>query len=609
MISSVVVRSSKYPIGSQLRPLLLFSYPRLFLLYSLTHHVISSLLTSPYSPPNLVYFFAHTAAAMAPTAGLLYVSMNPHSSLPPPQFHDWYNNEHGPLRLRLPFILNGFRYRAADSAEPEWMAMYDISDMDELTREPYMALRGDAIKTPREKAAMAQIDVDRRLYDLVEDQKASDYRPLESLPDSAASGSVLVAVTLTVQPDQAKEDEVDRWYREEHTSMLSRVPGWRRSRRYLTSSIDPKAPREYLALHEYDPKNGLGGPVHQASMNTPWRNKVMTENVLQKHRRVFQWHYTFGPAPRELSSLTSKEAVGPWSSNDKRTRSLPSQSRPAVESFVTTPDGVPLPYRLEGNTDPNAPVIVLSNSILVDWSIWDSFVEKFLSDPQNSQYRILRYLTRGRLRDCGEKDVDLDVLASDIIALLDALRVEKATLIGVSLGGVTVLNTSLLYPDRVSKFIACDTNSSAPESNRKAWGDRVAMAEGDGAVSSETNEAIIGETLSEATTRRWFTAESYETQPAVPAHVKDVVRNNSLGGFRKSVHALCAYDIRERMASASVPGLFVAGANDGVLPQTMQKMAADLKGGAELKIVEKAGHLPMAENPGKFTEVVNGFLG
>lgn len=336
----------------------------------------------------------------------------------------------------------------------------------------------------------------------------------------------------------------------------------------------------------------------------------MTENVIEKHRRVFQWAYTFGPAPRELSSLASKDVIGPWSSNDKRTRTLPSTTRPAVESFITTADGARLAYRLEGNTDPNAPVIVLSNSILVDWSVWDSFVEKFLSNPKNSQYRILRYLTRGRTKEFGEKDVNIDLLASDIIALLDALRIEKAAaLIGVSLGGVTVLNTSLLYPNRVSKFIACDTNSSAPESNRKAWGDRVAMAEGDGAVSAESQEPIIGESLSEATTRRWFTAESYETQPSVPAHVKEVVRNNSLAGFRQSVQALCAYDIRDRMASASVPGLFVAGGNDGVLPQTMQKMAADLKGGAELKVVEKAGHLPMAEQPEKFTEVVNGFLG
>lgn len=546
---------------------------------------------------------------MAPTPGLLYVYMNPKTSLPDAQFHDWYNNEHGPLRLRLPFVHNGFRYQAADAAEPQWMALYDIADMDELTRETYLDLRGDGIRTPREKAAMAQIDVDRRLYDLVDDQKASDYCPLESQPDSAASGSVLLANTITVHPGQDKEHELSRWYSKEHTPMLTRIPGWRRTRRFVTSSIDPNAAREFLALHEFAPKNGLDGPEHKAAVDTPWRSKIMNEVAARKQRRVFQWWYTFGPAPRELSSLASKDVIGPWSSNDNRTSTVPSRTRPAVESFVTTQDGVSLPYRLEGNPDPAAPVIVLSNSILVDWTIWDSFVDAFLANPKNSQYRILRYLTRGRLRECGEKDVNIDLLASDIISLLDALRIDKAAaLIGVSLGGVTVLNASLLYPNRVAKFIACDTNSSAPESNRKAWGDRIAMAEGDGAVSFQAMEPIIGESLAEATVRRWFAAESYETQPAVPAKVKEVVRNNSLDGFRKSAAALCSYDIRERMASAQVSGLFVAGALDGVLPQTMQKMAADLKGGAELKVIEKAGHLPMVEQPAKFAEVVNTFL-
>ncbi|KAE8357275.1 Alpha/Beta hydrolase protein [Aspergillus caelatus] len=540
------------------------------------------------------------------TPGLLYVTMQPRDSLPAAQFHDWYNTEHGPLRLRLPFVTNGFRYRAVDGIEPEWVAPYDITDMVELTRETYLALRGDGVKTPREKATMAQINVDRRLYDLLHDHKDADYTPVEDIPDTEAAGSVLVSALVTVPAD--KEEDLKNWYREEHFPMLARVPGWRRSRLFTTSSIDPKAPREFLCLYEYSAVNGLGGPEHKAAMDTPWRNRLMNDPATSKKRRVYQWAYTFGPAPRELSSLASKDVAGPWASNDGRTRTFPSPTRPAVESFITTPDGVDLPYRLEGSTDPHSPVIVLSNSILVDYTIWDSFVDAFLSNPKNQQFRILRYQTRGRLSKCGEKPVNIDLLASDIIALLDALRIPKATLIGVSLGGVTVLNTSLLYPDRVTRFISCDTNSSAPESNLKAWNDRVAMAESDGAVSAATQEPIIGEQLSEVTTRRWFVPESYETQPEVPAKVKEIVRNNSLDGFRKAVQALCAYDVRDRMAQAQVPGLFVAGAGDGVLPKTMQQMANDLKGGAELKLVPKAGHLPMVEQPAAFTEIVNGYL-
>ncbi|KAL4965189.1 Thiolase, N-terminal domain-containing protein [Aspergillus stella-maris] len=517
--------------------------------------------------------------------------------------------EHGPLRLRLPFITNGFRYRAADGKDPEWVALYDVTDMDELTRETYLSLRGDGIKTPREKATMAQIDVGRKLYDLVQDEKTGDFIPLEDINDSDAAGHVLISNTSTLPADNEKEDDLKKWYKEEHIPMLSRVPGWRRSRLFVTASIDPNATREFVALHEFAPKNGLGGAEHKASMETAWRNRI-AETLTSKTRREYNWAYTFGPAPRELSSLASSDTIGPWSSNDKRTRTLPDPAHPAVESFITTPDGVELQYRLEGSTDPLAPVIVLSNSILVDYTIWDSFVGTFLSDVRNKKFRVLRYNTRGRNTVASETPVTVDVLASDIIALLDALRIPEATLIGVSLGGVTVLNTSLLYPTRVKTFISCDTNSSAPETNRKAWNDRAAIAEAEGAKSTSTSEPIIGDELSEVTVRRWFTAASYETQPDVPARIKEIVRNNSLAGFKKAMQALCAYDVRERMSKATIKGLFVAGDSDGVLPKTMQTMAEGLKvpGGAELKIVEGAGHLPMAEQPERFAEVVNGFL-
>lgn len=545
--------------------------------------------------------------------GLLYVTMQPKGSLPDTQFHDWYNTEHGPLRLRLPFVTNGFRFRATDGEQPEYVALYDITDMDELTRKTYLDLRTDLIKTEREKKTMAQIDVGRKLYDLVDELKAPDFRPLEDRADTDAEtrGSVLIAVTTVTHPDPEKEADHDRWYHEEHFEMLSRVPGWRRSRLFRTAAIDSAAPRETLALHEYAPNNGLGGDAHKAAMNTPWRERLVKDVVASKSRRTYQWYYTFGPAPRELTSLAAPDVVGPWASNDGKTRTLPSQTRPAVESFVTTKDGVELPYRLEGSTDSDAPVVVLSNSILVNWNIWDRFVDAFFSRPQNKKYRVLRYLTRGRRSASGEQPVNIDLLASDVADILDALRVppKAARLIGVSLGGVTVLNTSLLYPERIGAFIACDTNSSAPESNRKAWGDRVAICEKEGSVNPETNEPIVGEELAEVTTRRWFVPESYETQPEVLAPVKEAVRTNSLKGFAHSVQALCAYDIRERMASASVPGLFVAGSNDGVLPQTMQKMAADLKGGAELKIIDKAGHLPMVEQPESFADVVTEYLG
>ncbi|KAJ5041781.1 uncharacterized protein L3040_005349 [Drepanopeziza brunnea f. sp. 'multigermtubi'] len=565
---------------------------------------------------------------MSPTPGILYVTMQPKPSLPLDKFHDWYNNEHGPTRLRLPFVSNGFRYRANDlevgstgSAEkPEWMAIYDIADMAELTRDAYLRLRDPPVKSPREADTMKEITVDRKLYDHLQTWASKDFTALEEVQNEGR-GNVVVAVFLTLQPGEENSAEIEKWYQEEHVHMLSKIPGWLRTRRFVTSSIDKSAAVEYLALHEYAPQNGLGGEEFQAAVSTDWSKKIMTGTsvVKGKRRRVYDLYYTFGPAPRYLASNLAS-----WESSDVKssiTRTMPESSGGfgAIESFVTMRDGVELPYRLEGSQETDAPLIVLSNSILVDYGIWDGFLAAFFAVPANRKYRVLRYLTRGRSSSTGSEKVTVDVLAADIITLLDALRVKKAAaVIGVSLGGCTTLNTALKYPERVAAFISCDTSSKSPAGNSKAWGERIALAE-KGNACAASGEKIVGDELAEITTRRWFVPESYDggAMEKTCLRVKEMVKSNSLEGFKSSVNALFEYDLREAMRGSQVKGAFVVGSKDGVLPGTMKEMAAaygegagaGAGAGAAYEVIDGAGHLPMVEKPGVFADVVTRFLG
>lgn len=543
--------------------------------------------------------------------------MHPHPSLPIEQFHDWYNNEHGPTRLRLPFFTNGFRYRAIDrpsaghdDEKPEWTAIYDVTDMAVLAREPYLRLRNPPVKSQREFDTMKQISVVRKLYDFVESRESKDFKKLEDV-DCEGEGNVLVAVSLVLHPGTDKKAELDKWYREEHVEMLSKVPGWLRTRRYVTSSLDSGSPIEYLSLHEYSPKNGLDGPEFQAATSSKWAAEIMTNVVKQKKRRVLDLYYTFGPAPRHLApNLSSWELSDPESA---KTRTIPVSAggAGAIESWVTTTDGVELPYRLEGSPDPNAPLIILHNSILTTYGIWDGFISSFFSRPENKKFRIVRFSTRGRSGKCGTKPITVDVLASDIIAILDALRVKKAAaVIGVSLGGVTTLNTALKYPSRVGSFISCDTSSKSPAGNSKAWGDRIAISEKESATSS-SGEPIVGQELAEMTTRRWFVKESYDGGALEKQceEVKQMVATNSLAGFKASVEALFEYDLTAEMKSSKVRGAFLVGGSDGVLPKVMKDMASAYgENGAEYTVIDGAGHLPMVEKPQEFADYVSKFL-
>ena len=487
------------------------------------------------------------------------------------------------------------------------MAVYDFGDTADLAnKESYTKLRLPGVASQREFDVKEHVMIDRRMYDLVETKQTGDFKRLEDVKHEGER-NVVLAVGMTIK--QGKDmKELEKWYDEEHISLLAKVPGWRRSRRFLTSAVDDSGKMEHLALHDFAPNNGLGrSEEYKAATNTPWRDKVMQDLVDERSRRQYDLYYTFGPCPRDLTSL-----VTDWSYTDSKTRTKPTSQNGwgALESYITTEDGVEIPYRLEGSSEPHAPLIVLSNSILVEWGIWDDFVSAFLSAPENKKYCVLRYNTRGRSSDCGKQPVSLDVLTSDITSLLDALRVPKAAAImGVSLGGATALNAALKHPDRVSALISCDTNAKAPPSNPKAWGERIDVAEKEGAQ-TQTGEKVVGEQLAESTVRRWFVKESYDggSMEAMIERIKDKVHDNSLDGFKKSVLALYEYDIQEKMKNATVKAAFVVGSGDGVLPDTMKAMSREYGQGAEYQVIEGAGHLPMVEKPRDVANFVTRFL-
>ncbi|KAF1999056.1 alpha/beta-hydrolase [Amniculicola lignicola CBS 123094] len=553
---------------------------------------------------------------------LLYVTMQPKPPLSPSQFHDWYNNEHGPGRLRLPFCQNGFRYRATDldspaggsQSQPEWMALYDFDSMDRFTQDEYTRLRKDPIQSQRERDTMKQIFVDRKFYSLENSWVSPEFEKLEDVAKEGEK-SVLISVLVTLQSGPGIEAEFLKWYEEEHIQMVQKVPGWRRTRRFALSQLDVDAGKraEHLILHDWASANGIQGEAMKAATSTPWAQKIYKEVYEKRTLRKYDLCYTFGPAARDLASLMDDQTVAAQST-DGLTRTLPAKDsgvdRPVIESFITTPDGASLPYRLEGNASPNAPLLVCINSILVDYGIWDDFIPAFLTATKN-KYRVLRYNTRGRftLPETSTKDITVDTLAADVITILDALRVPTAAVVGVSLGGATALNLALKYPSRISAFVACDTNAMAPPGNPRAWGERIDMAASE-ASTSLSGEKVVGQNLAEATVRRWFTPQSYASASFLPRieAVKNMVATNSLAGLQDSVRALYAYDFRPEMGGFTGKGAFLVGAGDGVLPKSMKEMAASLGTGVELKVVEGAGHLPMVERPGEVGESVGGFL-
>jgi len=494
---------------------------------------------------------------MAAKSGLLYVTMQPKPSLTPEKFNDWYNNEHGPNRLRLPFFKSGYRYKATDGQQPEYMAMYDVSDMEFLVQDIYTCLRAPPVQSERERETMKQISIVRRFYDNVASAIVYPEGP-SYLIVSLARGAA------------ASDPSFDAC-----SSSYQSLPGWRSSTRFVTSTLDNVETQESMLIHDFST------PMDPSSIKVPSGEGITT--------RLYQRFYTFGSMARHLASPAPTvfpcHPVG-------TSRTSPGR----IDSFLRLPDGTHLSYTLRGSSEADAPLIICVPSILATHDIYTSFIDVFLA--AHPQYRILAYSPRGVRSPSVSTPITVDVLADDVRAILSAIKAPKyAAVIGVSLGGATALRFALKHPEYVDKFISCDTNSSAPPSNPKAWEERIALAEGDA-----TSDGSVGPSLAEITVARWF-AGDHNAQ--LGKDIKEMVSRNSLSGFKSAVKALYSYDFREEMKSATANGAFVVGAQDGVLPKTMATMRDDYgDGSAGFEVIEGAGHLPMVEQPEKFAEVV-----
>ncbi|GAW15144.1 hypothetical protein ANO14919_045530 [Xylariales sp. No.14919] len=533
--------------------------------------------------------------------GSLYVTMQPQPGLSLQQFHEWYNNEHGPTRLKLPQIFtNGLRYRAADNQEPEFLAAYDVTSMSHLETEAYLGLRAN--RSPREAETIGQVEVKRYFWDLALSKQSPLFIPIEQLADEEAEGLTLVAVQLTPKEAEHSVEKIQAWYGEEHMDMLSKVPGWLRSRLFKTSSLEKGEPTRFIALHDYAKTNGLGGAEYQAAISTPRTKELYANFATMSSRRIYSLFYVFGQASRDLHNLSQlPPATSTFKSPDSRTLTTNSPS-PVIESYITTPDGLTIPYRLEGNPDPKAPAVAFCNSLLTSLHMWDRFIDIFKA--KRPQYRILRYDFRGRHAiPSPPQPSTLDVLADDISTLLAALRIPKLdTLIGVSMGGATTLHFALKHPSKLGRFIACDFNAASSAANTAAWKERIAVAE----APREDGSAGIG-ALAAQTVERWFHPATVQLKPDTVAWIRDMVAANGVEGFRYGCQALWDYDMKARMQGCAVPGLFVVGEGDGkgALVKAMDGFRGLLgQNGAELAIVPQTGHLPMCEDPDGFWAAV-----
>jgi pimeloyl-ACP methyl ester carboxylesterase len=251
------------------------------------------------------------------------------------------------------------------------------------------------------------------------------------------------------------------------------------------------------------------------------------------------------------------------------------------------PDGTA--YDLSGEGLP----VVLIHGLGLSRRLWDAHLPAFAG------YRVLNYDLYGH----GEsgpapKQATLTVFADQLARLMDHVGMERAHVIGFSIGGMINRRFVLNYPDKVASLVILNSPHDRGEEAQLAVEGRAKAARDQGAFA--TFDAAV---------QRWFTAEHIASGSG-PALVRDWREQVTDEGYAQTSWVL-ANGVRELIAPdppVAAPALVMTCENDvGSTPQMSRDIAAEIER-SEVIIAPKFKHLGLIEAPDSFTQPICDFL-
>lgn len=244
-----------------------------------------------------------------------------------------------------------------------------------------------------------------------------------------------------------------------------------------------------------------------------------------------------------------------------------------------------LHHVLEGPA--SAEVVVLSNSLGTTLRMWDPQAAALAGSS-----RVLRYDTRGHGRSpVPQPPYTLADLGADLIALLDRHGIGRASLCGVSLGGMVSMWVAAHAPERVERLVLCSTSAllGPPE----AWAERAALVRRCGM-----------EAVADTVVARWFTPAFAATEPDVVAGIRADLAAAPPEGYAACCEVVGAMDLRADLGSIRAATLVVGAEHDPSTPPEHARAIAAGITGARLVVLPQGAHLVNLETPAAVTALI-----
>lgn len=253
-------------------------------------------------------------------------------------------------------------------------------------------------------------------------------------------------------------------------------------------------------------------------------------------------------------------------------------------------NGIDIHYEITGS----GPVAMFAHSLGSDLTIWEA-----QKSALAGRRTVLTYDLRGHGQTPSTPGAyGFDLLAQDALALLDALHIDQASFVGISLGGMIGQAVALAAPQRIDRLVLADTTCAYPPEAQAAWPERIRQIEASGLG------PLVAPTL-----ERWFTAPYRAAHPEVAARIGAIIRATPVAGYVGCCHAIAQLDFTARLAALVLPTLVVVGDSDPGIPLPLAQALAAAIPGARLEVIRDAAHLSNMEQADAFNRLLLEFLG
>jgi pimeloyl-ACP methyl ester carboxylesterase len=245
------------------------------------------------------------------------------------------------------------------------------------------------------------------------------------------------------------------------------------------------------------------------------------------------------------------------------------------------------------------PAVLFTHAAIADHRMWEPQLAPFASSG--------RRVVRWDVRTFGSTTNDATPFSSraDIVALLDHLGLERAALVGCSMGGSVSLSFTVEHPERVAALVLAGAGVGGldpPDAPAEA----ALAAQGEAAVAARD-----WTTAADIDVRLWVDGVG-QSPERVAAAVRELVRGMNLEHYAaeppEPEHLALEPPAGGRLAEVTTPTLVMVGDLDAQRCQISADYLMAGIAGARRHVFRNAAHLPNLEHPAEFNEVVLRFL-